>query len=67
MGLENLVSLKFYCMDFPFKVPQDGWGYFSNLTKWFILEPMGELEIHLAFPQVISYGRNIICPTVNKP
>ncbi|CAG7826764.1 unnamed protein product, partial [Allacma fusca] len=58
-GLKNLVSLKFYCKDFPFEDDsvEDGSRYFSNLTKWFILEPMGELQIRLAFPEV-TFGRN---------
>ncbi|CAG7831320.1 unnamed protein product [Allacma fusca] len=60
--LENLVSLTFFCKDFPFKVPQDGGGYFSNLTKWFILEPMESLQLQLAFPQVISTRSGAICP-----
>ncbi|CAG7728150.1 unnamed protein product [Allacma fusca] len=61
---QNLASLKFYCTDFPFKVPQDGWGYFSNVTKWLLLEPLSELQIHLAFPQVISSQGGISYPTL---
>ncbi|CAG7725135.1 unnamed protein product, partial [Allacma fusca] len=64
--LENLVELKFFCADFPIKDPRDGFGYFSNLTKWLILEPMAELQLKLAFPQVISRGCDAIYPTLGE-
>ncbi|CAG7825883.1 unnamed protein product [Allacma fusca] len=43
-GLENLVTLKFYCLDFPFKIPQDGWGYFRTSQNGLFWNQWGNLR-----------------------
>ncbi|CAG7821306.1 unnamed protein product [Allacma fusca] len=57
-NLQRLEFLKFYCLDFPFGFQSDEFGFFSHLTKWFVVEHMPDLQLHMAFPQSLFFHQD---------